>query len=61
MADRVMLHIMVSAEELAGIDCFRRLEGMRTKREAVCKLIALGLVAEGPDSNQATAESKTSY
>ncbi len=39
----VKLHIMVSAVEPADIDCFRQLEGMRTTRETVRELIALGL------------------
>lgn len=45
MADRMMLHMMMSLKEFADVEFFRQSKGIRTKRAAVCELIALGLRA----------------
>jgi hypothetical protein len=45
MTDLVMLHVLLSSEQMADLERYREREGKRSKKEAARELIALGLRA----------------
>lgn len=58
MSDLVMLHVMLSAQEMAQIEQFRERSGKRSRKDAVRELIERGLRTAREleaNSNQATA------
>ena len=51
MTDQVMLHVMLSADELAAVEAYRMRAGKRSRKDAARELLNLGLAAaekEGP-------------
>jgi hypothetical protein len=45
MNDLVMLHVLLSADQMADLECYRERKGKRSKKEAARELIVLGLRA----------------
>lgn len=59
MTDQVMLHVMLSADELAAVEAYRMRAGKRGRKGAARELLAIGLAAaekKGPVPDSRSAE-----